>query len=307
LRHSSPNSLIANLTRIRHELAAQIAGLAGLNRIRFRKSNVRIRNSQGNAGLFMTTLIAGMTRFGWMTLMAIVALCLPFSALKAEKYYKLTEPIQESTDGSKPKPPEPSKPVDPNMFKKFLVVDASAQRVDYYEDGSVTFSTPASTGKAETATKPGLYRVTNKHEKWTSTIYDVPMPHFLRLNNSAVGLHAGYLPGYPASHGCIRLPEDAAVYLFETVAIGTPVLIQGTPPDKEWIKSQYKVKRAPSSTSYNSKSGKKMGEEWKPPYPIVGVSWIKPADPKTDSQTEKKTETAKPEPKKKKTTQTAQQ
>lgn len=253
---------------------------------------------RGTADYFMITLIAGTTRFGRMALVAMAALCLPLFSLKAEKYYKLTEPLEESPDGSKPKPPEPSKPVDPNMFKRFLVVDVSAQRVDYYEEGAVIYSTPVSTGKEDKSTRPGVYKITNKHEKWTSTIYDVPMPYFMRLNGGDVGLHAGYLPGYPASHGCIRMPEPAAIHLFETVPIGTPVLIQGSAPDKEWIKAQYKVKRSPSSVAYSrsSKGGPKPGEVWKPPYPIVPTSWSQPAGSRTGDQKEGK---PKPEPKKK--------
>ena len=51
-----------------------------------------------------------------------------------------------------------------------------------------------------------------------------PMPYFLRIHG-AIGMHAGYLPGYPASHGCIRLPKDMAIRFFQDAPIGTPVAI----------------------------------------------------------------------------------
>ena len=49
------------------------------------------------------------------------------------------------------------------------------------------------------------------------------MPYFMRLTNDGVGLHAGMLPGYAASHGCIRLPHAFAELLFSNVSVGTPV------------------------------------------------------------------------------------
>ena len=51
------------------------------------------------------------------------------------------------------------------------------------------------------------------------------MPYFLRIHGG-IGMHAGYLPGYPASHGCIRLPEKMAVQFFKNAAVGTPVEIR---------------------------------------------------------------------------------
>ena len=50
------------------------------------------------------------------------------------------------------------------------------------------------------------------------------MPYFLRIEGG-IGMHAGYLPGYPASHGCIRLPKKMAVHFFQNAPIGTPVAI----------------------------------------------------------------------------------
>ena len=55
-------------------------------------------------------------------------------------------------------------------------------------------------------------------------VYDsADMPYYLRISDDGVGLHAGYLPGYPASHGCIRLPKAFAKLLFSSVPVGTPV------------------------------------------------------------------------------------
>jgi hypothetical protein len=51
-----------------------------------------------------------------------------------------------------------------------------------------------------------------------------PMPHFMRITGG-VGMHEGYLPGYPASHGCIRMPGKMALIFYNNVDIGTPVTI----------------------------------------------------------------------------------
>ena len=56
-----------------------------------------------------------------------------------------------------------------------------------------------------------------------------PMRYFVRFNNAA-GMHAGYLPGYPASHGCVRLPEEKAIAIFNAVDVGTPVTVFGRTP-----------------------------------------------------------------------------
>ena len=56
-----------------------------------------------------------------------------------------------------------------------------------------------------------------------------PMHYFMRFSG-ADGMHAGYLPGYPASHGCVRMPEQYAIVIFNSVSIGTPVTVFGRTP-----------------------------------------------------------------------------
>jgi len=52
-----------------------------------------------------------------------------------------------------------------------------------------------------------------------------PMPYFMRITPTGVGMHAGFLPGFPASHGCIRMPERMAEIFFANVSHGTPVRV----------------------------------------------------------------------------------
>lgn len=95
-----------------------------------------------------------------------------------------------------------------------------------WRDGALLRSIPISSGRQKFPTPKGKYVVTNKYKDWRSTIYRVRMPYYLRLSCQAFGLHAGSLPGYPASHGCIRLPPREAEALFADVPVGTLVEIE---------------------------------------------------------------------------------
>ena len=53
-----------------------------------------------------------------------------------------------------------------------------------------------------------------------------PMPNFMRITPGGVGMHAGYIPGYPASHGCIRMPERMSQAFFHNVSVGTKVIVE---------------------------------------------------------------------------------
>ena len=68
--------------------------------------------------------------------------------------------------------------------------------------------------------------ITNKERNHRSTIYKVDMPYFMRLSCLDFGMHAGVVPNYPASHGCIRLPSEAARKFFSEIPIGTLVTVQ---------------------------------------------------------------------------------
>ena len=101
-----------------------------------------------------------------------------------------------------------------------VVVRLSSQQAELYRDGEVIDSAQVSTGRKGYATPAGRFVITNKHRSWTSTLYHVAMPWFMRLNCGAIGLHAGNIPGYPASHGCIRLPYAKAKAFFAQLRVG---------------------------------------------------------------------------------------
>ncbi len=106
-----------------------------------------------------------------------------------------------------------------------VTVNLSKQRAWIEKEGKIIDMTTISTGREGYGTPPGRYVVTDKHRDWTSTLYKASMPWFMRLNCSAIGLHAGYVTGHPASHGCIRLPEEKARQWFKIVGVGDEVQI----------------------------------------------------------------------------------
>jgi lipoprotein-anchoring transpeptidase ErfK/SrfK len=82
-----------------------------------------------------------------------------------------------------------------------------------------------SSGMRGYRTPTGKFVVTNKARHHTSSIYGSPMPYFQRLSCQAFGFHVGHCPGYPASHGCIRMPQSKARAFFSTTKVGDPVEI----------------------------------------------------------------------------------
>ncbi|MEM1057874.1 MAG: ankyrin repeat domain-containing protein [Verrucomicrobiota bacterium] len=106
-----------------------------------------------------------------------------------------------------------------------VVIDLSRQRATLKENGETVMTSPVSTGKRGHRTPTGEYVITNKHRHWNSTLYGSAMPYFMRLNCGSFGLHVGALPGYPASHGCIRMPWSKAKAFFGKLPLGTRVSI----------------------------------------------------------------------------------
>jgi ankyrin repeat protein len=106
-----------------------------------------------------------------------------------------------------------------------IEVNLAIQKATLYRDGSPVYDTEISSGRKGFSTPTGQFVVTDKKESHVSTIYKVKMPYFMRLSCRDFGMHQGQVPNYPASHGCIRLPTDAARRLFREVPIGTLVTI----------------------------------------------------------------------------------
>jgi len=107
-----------------------------------------------------------------------------------------------------------------------LEISLASQHVALVKNGVAVFNTVCSTGREGFSTRRGDYVITDKDRNHWSTIYKVEMPYFMRLSCLDFGMHEGVVPNYPASHGCIRLPGDAARKFFAEIPIGTLVTVK---------------------------------------------------------------------------------
>lgn len=117
-----------------------------------------------------------------------------------------------------------------------VVVDIGDQRAYLVRGGEIAFETPISTAQSGRWTPRGTYSITEKVRSGkVSTIYNCPLPGWMRVGETAVGMHEGMLPGYPASHGCIRMPIESAHFIFDHAARGTTVQIVDSwaPPQQQ--------------------------------------------------------------------------
>ena len=116
---------------------------------------------------------------------------------------------------------------------KRILVDISKQRAYAIENGKVVFSGRVSTGKPGHRTPTGYFRVLRKDINHVSSKYPEPnggakMHYMLGVTNSGIAMHLGYVPNYPASHGCIRMENGFAQRMFYWANVGTPIRIVGS-------------------------------------------------------------------------------
>ncbi len=134
-----------------------------------------------------------------------------------------------------------------------ITINLASQTATFFKGDQPVGKSPVSTGREGYGTPTGSFKVIQKNKNHVSNLYGdfvdgqgevvkanvavgrdkcppgarfrgAPMPYFMRIHG-AVGMHAGYLPGYPASHGCIRMPRGAAQRFFENAPVGTPVRV----------------------------------------------------------------------------------
>jgi lipoprotein-anchoring transpeptidase ErfK/SrfK len=107
-----------------------------------------------------------------------------------------------------------------------IKISLSDQTLALYKDGQVLLQAQISTGRRGYETPTGSFIVTDKELSRRSSLYKVKMNYFMRLSFSAIGIHHGVNPGWPASHGCIRVQgRDTAQRLYQKTPVGTAVLI----------------------------------------------------------------------------------
>ena len=135
------------------------------------------------------------------------------------------------------KKPEPQDAVKTELAKKAepqgppkgpfqIIISIADQRISLYDNGALIARSSVSTGVQGYPTPLGIFSVISKERWHRSNIYSAaPMPYMQRITWSGIALHAGVLPGYPASHGCIRLSNDFAIRLWHLTERGTRVII----------------------------------------------------------------------------------
>jgi lipoprotein-anchoring transpeptidase ErfK/SrfK len=106
-----------------------------------------------------------------------------------------------------------------------VVVSIRNQTAWLVNGNRILMTSAVSTAKRGMHTPTGHFEVSEKDASHISTIYHVAMPFYMRLSGKPFGMHAGYMPGYPASHGCIRMPREKAAWFFKNVIVGTSVRI----------------------------------------------------------------------------------
>jgi lipoprotein-anchoring transpeptidase ErfK/SrfK len=136
-----------------------------------------------------------------------------------------------------------------------ISISLGKQRAFFFVGEEIAIDTPISSGKRAGMTPKGTFKISEKDKDHRSSVYGefvssrtgkvvrsgvstkidsapsgtvyrgAPMRWFMRLTNEGVGMHTGILPGYPASHGCIRLPDEIARLFFENTRSGTVVTV----------------------------------------------------------------------------------
>ena len=107
-----------------------------------------------------------------------------------------------------------------------IAISINQQKVRVYDANGIFAESPVSTGTKSHPTPMGVFSIIQKHKMHHSNIYSgAPMPFMQRITWSGVAMHAGALPGYPASHGCIRLPMAFAAKMWNWTKMGARVIV----------------------------------------------------------------------------------
>jgi chemotaxis protein histidine kinase CheA len=173
-----------------------------------------------------------------VTLAATAALTALTAASPADAAPRQTPP-EQTTEAAAPR--HAGEPI-------MAIVSIKSQKVTIYDADGWVLRAPVSTGTAGRETPPGVFSVVQKDKDHRSSLYDDAwMPHMLRITWNGIALHGGPLPGYAASHGCVRMPFGFAEKLFDKVRIGTRVII--SPSDAEPVEVSHPALFVPKSAA----------------------------------------------------------
>lgn len=170
----------------------------------------------------------------FLVLVALAAFCAP-SLPASARAEPLTKPslqagtVLEAAERLKPGQFLWSPQVAP-QGPVLMIVSLKTQRAVIYRNGVPIGISTVSSGRPGYETPTGVFVILQKHVEHYSNLYDnAPMPFMQRLTWGGIALHAGNLPGYPASHGCIRLPHEFARLLYQVTHRGMTVIITDLP------------------------------------------------------------------------------
>jgi L,D-transpeptidase catalytic domain/SPOR domain len=125
-----------------------------------------------------------------------------------------------------PEPPPTKRVAEVLESGVLITISLASQQMHVFRDGVLWRSSPVSTGKRGKETPPGVFAIPQKKKFHRSNLYsNAPMPFMQRLTWDGIAIHAGQLPGYPASHGCIRIPRAFASELFAITGPTTTAVI----------------------------------------------------------------------------------
>lgn len=181
----------------------------------------------------------------------------------AKKKAPRAEPTQAADAKSDAKPDakkqaEKSGPAQP----VYVVVSLADQHATIYDHNGYVTRTRVSSGQAGHRTPSGLFTVIGKKRYHRSNIYSgAPMPYMQRITWSGIAMHAGVVPGYPASHGCIRLPAGFAPQLYKMTEMGARVVV--SPRDVQPVAFSHpflplpKMQPAPEAPAFEAQQASK--------------------------------------------------
>ncbi len=172
------------------------------------------------SGISRRRLVAGVTASACLALTARTA----FAASSPSHRRRLL--------AANPKPVPPFTPIQPPSANETLqvLISIRQQSMQVFSGRRQIGFSPISSGKPGKETPHGIFSVLRKHKfRWSNLYVHEPMPFMQRLTWSGIALHAGELPGYPASHGCVRMPDEFAKQLFDLETSDRHVIIADTP------------------------------------------------------------------------------
>ena len=152
--------------------------------------------------------------------------------------------VKRKTDPAEIAAKQAAKPQGPLV----ITVSIEKQRVKVYDSNGLFAEAAVSTGTRTHPTPSGVFSIIQKNKHHVSNLYNASMPYMQRITWSGVAMHTGPLPGYAASHGCIRLPNEFAARLWTWTKMGTRVIVApGEVSPTEFTHAKLITKMAPQA------------------------------------------------------------